>query len=127
MGELVSELSATCSLRERVIDEYFGKLQEDAAAAPLPPEFWKIHDKADAFIQELRRSWGPAAEPNRANGIVPGRETTANKDDFDSLFALFHKPTVWGFVRLRTTPVKSGGDGFIKLVLGVARDATPQD
>ena len=117
MAELIFELSASSVSRERVIDEYFGGIEP--GGSQIHSGFRAIRDKADSIIQELRRSWGPTADPQWVNGIVPGRPTGDEQKEFDCLFALFHRPGFWGYVRLRSPEDEvSGSDGYLKLVLG---------
>jgi hypothetical protein len=120
MAELVVELSTSSSSHERVIDEYHGQIGQ--GVSQLPSGFRAIHDKTSSIIQELRGSWGPTADPHWVNGIIPGRPPDGMQKEFDCLFALFHRPGIWGYVRLRAPEDQCGDDAYLKLVLGVARD-----
>src|SRR6266478_4711170 len=120
MDELIAELSTTPGPCERVIDEYIDGI-ETGTTQPIPRT--AIHEKAHAIIQELRESWGPTADPYWVNGIVPGRGVEREQTEFDCFFALFHRPGVWGYVRIRALETTAPEDGYLRLVLGVAKDS----
>jgi hypothetical protein len=123
MDELVAELAAsskqTC---ERVIDEFSGAIKSGTGSGDSR-ETRPLHEKASSFIEELRRSWGPTADPSLANEVVPGRgkEPLLGLEE-DCLFALFRRPGILGYIRLRALREEKPEAVYLKLVLGVARN-----
>ena len=117
MDELITELSDGSGVRERVIQEHVGSIEHPAPDGG-------IHERADAAAQELRRSWGPTADPHWVDGIVPGRGQQASESEFDGYFALFHRDGFWGYVRVRVPETDTPQRAYKRLVFGVARDTT---
>lgn len=75
MDELLVELGSGSGPCERVIDEYRGNIESGIiqSSTIYPALNTRIHERADAAIQELRKTWGPTADPHWVDGIVPGR------------------------------------------------------
>ena len=117
MDELITELDDGSGVRERVIQEHVGSIVHPAPDGG-------IHERADAAVQELRRSWGPTADPNRADGIVPGRGKQASESEFDGYFALFRRDGFWGYVRVRVPETDTPKRAYKRLVFGIVRDTT---
>jgi hypothetical protein len=122
MDELVAELAAgSQSVCERVIEEFSGGLKTGTGTGDSA-ETRPINDRADAAIAELRKCWGPAADPSMADGVVPGRgEYPSPGPEVDCLFALFRRPGLWGYVRMRALADETPETAYLKLVLGVTR------
>jgi hypothetical protein len=117
MDELITEVANGSGPRERVIQEYFGSILDPAPDGG-------IHERADAAVQELRRSWGPTADPHWVDGIVPGRGQQASESEFDGYFALFRRGGFWGYVRVRVPETDTPERAYKRLVFGVVRDET---
>lgn len=115
MDELIAELAGASGPRERVVQEYFGSIEH-----PAPDD--GIHERADAAVQELRRTWGPTAEPHWVQDILPGRGAQSNKSEYDGYFALFHREGFWGYVRVRVPETDTPENAYKRLVFGVVRD-----
>jgi hypothetical protein len=122
MEELATELAASSqSFCERVIEEFSGGIKTGTGTGNSP-ETRPISARADAVIAELRKFWGPTAEPSMADGVVPGRgEYPSPGPEEDCLFALFRRPGFWGYVRMRALADETPETAYLKLVLGVAR------
>ena len=98
-----------------MVQEYFGSIVH-----PAPDE--GIHERADAAVQELRRTWGPTADPQWVDGILPGRGEQPDGSELDGYFALFHRDGFWGYVRVRVPDTDTPEKAYKRLVLGVVRD-----
>jgi len=116
LDELIKELAGTRGPRERVIDEYCGSIVHPA------PE-GGIHDKAEAAVQELRRTWGPTADPHWVEDIVTGCGQQSGELEFDGYFALFHRDGFWSYVRVRVPETETPENAYKRLVFGVVRGA----
>ena len=117
MDELIKELDTGSGPRERVVQEYFGSIEHPAPDGG-------IHERADAAVQELRRSWGPTADPHWVDGILPGRGEQTNESESDCYFALFHRDGFGGYVRVRAPETDTPENAYLRLVFGVVRDIT---
>ena len=117
MNDLITELAGSFEPCERVIQEHFGTIEHPAADGG-------IQERAEAAVQELRRTWGPTADPHWVDGIVPGRGQQANESEFDGYFALFHRDGFWGYVRVRLPETDTPQQAYKRLVFGVVRDRT---
>jgi len=128
MDELLTELGSDFGPRERVIEEYVGSVESGIiqSGTIYPALNVPIHETADAAIQELRKTWGPTADPHWVDGIVPGRGQQQDQTEFDCLFALFRRAGVWGYVRLRAPETDTPQNAYLRLVFGVVRDTTHQ-
>jgi hypothetical protein len=125
MEELAAELAAgERAACERVIEEFSGGVKIGTGTGDSP-ETRPIHDRADAVIAELRKCWGPTADPSLADDVVPDRgEYPSPGPEEDCLFALFRRPGLWGYIRMRASTNETPETGYLKLVLGVARATT---
>src|SRR5438045_2504547 len=100
MEELIAELAKSSKKNcERVVEVFSGGIKSGTGTGDSP-ETTPIHARAETLIEELRRAWGPTADPNRADDVIPGRHTRASEQEEDCLFALFRRPGVWGYVRM---------------------------
>lgn len=115
MDELIAELSNGSGVQERVIQEHAGSIEHSAPDGG-------IRERADAAVQELRRSWGPTVDPHWVDGIVPGRGPQANESEFDGYFALFRRAGFWSYVRVRVPDTDTPERAYKRLVFGVARE-----
>ena len=122
MDELITEVGSGPGPRERVIQEYFGSVVQESGTA-LPALFHQIHDRAEEAVQELRQSWGPTADPYWVDSILPGRGKQAHESETDCYFALFHRLGFWGYVRMRVPETDTPENAYLRLILGVLRDA----
>src|SRR5262245_16315625 len=99
MDELIAELATVPNgCCERVIDEFPGGIKSGTGTGDSL-ETKPIRENADAVIRELRKAWGPTADPHWVDRLVPGRDSDGT--EYDCLFALFHRQGVWGYVRMR--------------------------
>jgi hypothetical protein len=121
IDELVADLATSPTGRcERVIDEFSGRITigtgtgDSADARP-------IHDRADAMIEELRKSWGPTADPHWVDKLLADRESDGI--EHDCLFALFRRKGVWGYVRMRALEEETLENARLRLILGVVKAA----
>src|ERR1043166_6863182 len=101
MEELIAELAKSPQRNcERVVELFSGGIKSGTGTGDSP-ETRAIHARADALIEELREAWGPTADPNWADDVIPGRHARASDQEEDCLFALFRRPGIWGYVRMR--------------------------
>jgi hypothetical protein len=114
MDELIEELATTSGPCERVIEEYTGSMVVDLSN-PAPRK--NIHARADMIVEELRKSWGPTADPHWADDIIQDRGSEG-----EGVFALFHRKGVWGYVRFHFREAEIPDHGCLSLILGVAKD-----
>jgi hypothetical protein len=121
LDELITELGSGTGPRERVIDEYVGSILT-GTGRPEPNRV--IHERADAAVQELRKTWGPTADSHWVDDIVPGRGSQTDALEFDCFFALFHRNGFWGYVRMRMPETDTPERAYLRLILGVVRDTT---
>jgi len=115
MDELITELGSGPGPRERVVQEYFGSIVHPAPDGG-------IHEKAEAAVHELRRDWGPTADPHWVDGILPGRGKQADESESDCFLALFRRAGFWGYVRVRVPETDTPERGYLRLILGVVRE-----
>ena len=119
MDELLTELTSSSGHCERVVEEYVGSIETGTGhAAPSRA----IHDRADAAVQELRRTWAPTADPHWVDGILPGRGKQPDESEFDFYFALFRRGAFWGYVRMRAPETDTPERAYLRLIFGVIRD-----
>ena len=123
MKELIEEIGATRGPCERVLAQWSGAAAEEAAGAIQAGE---IRDESVRIVDELRRSWGPTADPSWVDDLVPGRGSDKGHGDDDFMFALFQKSGFWGYVRLRGSDGIPGGVAHMRLIVGVVR-AEPEN
>src|SRR5688572_25057900 len=121
MDELLTELTNGSGPRERVVEEYFGSLETGTGH---PARNRAIRERADAAVQELRRTWGPTADPHWVDDILRGRSKRGDESEYDCFFALFHRAGFWGYVRMRAPETDTPENAYLRLVLGVVRDVT---
>jgi hypothetical protein len=121
LDELLAEIGGGSGPRERVIAVYGGKVALHTGKA------WSreaVYARADAAAQELRKTWGPSANPNRVDdGILSGCGDQLDESEFDCFFALFHRDGFWGYVRLRRPEPDTTGNDYLRLILGVIKDS----
>jgi hypothetical protein len=117
MDELITELADRAGPCERVIQEHFGSIEHPAPDGG-------IRERANAAVQELRRSWGPTADPHWVDGLVPGRGQQVSESEIDCYFALFHRAGFWGYVRVRMPETDTPQEAYLRLVFGVVSDRT---
>jgi hypothetical protein len=124
MDELIAELGQAPGPCERVIDVFRGNLESDTinASTVYPVLDTQIHEKADAAVQELRRTWGLTADPSWVKNIVPGREQQTGETEFDTYFALFRREGFWSYVRIRAPETDTPDKAYLRLIFGVVRD-----
>ncbi len=115
MDELITELGSGSGPCERVVQEYLGSIVHPAPDGG-------IHNRADAAVHELRKTWGPTADPHWVDDILPGRGQQPNEPEFDCYFALFHRHGVWGYVRVRVPETATPESAYKRLIFGVIRD-----
>jgi hypothetical protein len=123
MDELIAELGSSAGPCERVIDIFRGTISGTGTADSV--ESRSIHEKADQAIAELRKSWGPTADPHWVADILPDREESKCASEFDGLFALFRRVGIWGYVRIRALTEETRENAQLRLILGVVRAKTP--
>src|SRR5258708_24092481 len=109
MEELIAELADASGPRESVVQQYFGSIEH-------PARDGGIHERADAAVQELRRTWGPTADPYWVQDILPGRGAQPNESEYDGYFALFHREGFWGYVRVRVPETDTPESAYKRLV-----------
>jgi len=119
MEELLAEAGPDSGPHERVIEEYVGSI-ESGTGHPAPNR--TIHERADAAVHELRKTWGPTADPHWVDAIVPGRGEQSEGPEFDCFFALFRRDGFWGYVRMRAPETDTPESAYLQLILGVVRD-----
>ena len=119
MDELITEIADGSGPRERVIEEYVGSI-ETGTGRPAPNKV--IHERADAAVQELRKTWGPTADPCWVDELLPGRGKRQDGLEFDCFFALFHRDGFWGYVRMRASETDAPESAYLRLILGVVKD-----
>jgi len=119
MDELLTEVGSGSGPRERVIEEYSGSI---APGPGRPAPSRTIHERADAAVQELRKTWGPTASPHWVDAILPGRGEPSDGPEFDCFFALFRREGFWGYVRMRAPETDKPETAYLRLILGVVRD-----
>ena len=119
LDELLTEIGSASGPRERVIEEYVGSIK--TGTGHLEP-IRAIHERADAAVQELRKSWGPAADPHWVDGILPGRGEQPDGSEFDCFFALFRRDGFWGYIRIRAPETDAPDKAYLRLILGVVGD-----
>jgi len=119
LDELVALIGDDLRLCERVIAEYGGKVELHAGQELFREA---VCAKADAAVHELRKTWGPSANPRWVDGILPGRGDQADESEFDCFFALFHREGFWGYVRLRRPDPDTTEHDYLRLILGVIKD-----
>ncbi len=120
MAELAKTSGPVC---ERVIEEFSGGIKFGTGTADSP-ETRPIHMRADKAVEELRSTWGPTADPSWAEGDIPGRRYDERDSEEDCFFALFRRPGVWGYVRMRALRHETPETACLKLILGVAKAST---
>jgi hypothetical protein len=128
LDELIAEMGEGSGPCERVVDEYFGSIaQERSGSVVYPALFGDLHDRAEEAVHELRRTWGPTADPHWVDSILPGRGRQPDEVEFDCYFALFKRKGVWGYVRMRAPETDTPENGYLRLILGVVRDKQPDN
>ena len=121
MDELIAELGTASGPCERVIDEYSGNM----VCSLIPnAERKAFHVRMDAVVRELRATWGPTANPRWLDDLLPTREEMNSETEDSSLHALFHRPGIWGYVRIHKTDIDQDENAHLRLILGVLRDRT---
>ena len=123
MNELITELGSSAGPCERVIDIFRGPITGTGTADSV--EARPIHDKAQRAIAELRKSWGPTADPHWVADLLPDRDGSNDASEFDGLFALFRHVGIWGYVRLRGLTEETRKNTQLRLIFGVVRAKTP--
>ena len=112
---LVSRLVNEIGPVEAVIAEWRGS----AANAVATLGHSEPQHRASAVASELRQVWGLTGDPSWVDGVVPGRPSDDDELEHDVFFALFRRPDVFAYVRLRTdshsTPT------YTRLILGAVR------
>jgi hypothetical protein len=122
MDELIAELADGSGPRERVVQEYHGNIAQERSSGDIVyPVFGDIHDEAEDAVQELRETWGPTADPRWVDDILPDRGQHPNESEFDCYFALFHRPGIWGYIRMRAPETETPENGYLRLIFGVVR------
>jgi len=121
LDELITELASGTGPRERVIEEYVGSI-ETGTGRTEPNR--GIHERANAVVQELRKTWGPTVDPHWVDDVVPGRGSQTDASEFDCFFALFRRDGFWGYVRMRAPETDTPESTYLRLILGVVRDMT---
>jgi len=124
LDELIAELADGSGPHERVVDEFVGSIvQEHEGSMVYPVPHRAIQERADAAVQELRKSWGPTADPHWVKGIVRGRGDRSDVWEFDCYFAIFRRDNFWGYVRIRAPETDTPETAYLRLIFGVARGA----
>ena len=122
LDELIAELADGPGPHERLVDEYVGNIAQDHEGSivyPLPNR--AIHERADAAVRELRKSWGPTADPHWVDGTLPGHGVQSDGREFDCYFALFRRGGFWGYVRIRAPETDTPESAYLRLIFGVIR------
>ena len=119
MDELVRQLGASAGPCERVIDVFRGRISGTGTGDS--PEARPIHQRADRAIDELRTVWGPTADPQWVADLLPDRREDDDSTEFDALFALFRRPGIWGYVRVRALTAETTHNAQLRLIFGVVR------
>ena len=122
MAELIAELGSGAGPCERVIDTFRGPITGSGIADSV--ETLPIHDRAQRVIAELRKSWGPTADPHWVADLLPDRDESKHASKIDGLFALFRGAGIWGYVRLRGPTEATRERAQLRLILGVVRATT---
>jgi hypothetical protein len=86
---------------------------------PMPNQ--AIHERANAAVQELRKSWGPTADPHWVHFTLPGRGDLSDDGEYDCYFALFRRRDFWGYVRIRAPRTYAPETAYLRLIFGVMR------
>ena len=123
MEELIAKLGSNAGPCERLIDIFRGPISGTGTADSV--ETHPIHDKAQQAIAELRKSWGPTADPHWVADLLPDRDEARHAIEFDGLFALFRRAGIWGYVRVRGLSEETRENRQLRLILGVVRAKTP--
>lgn len=124
MEQLVAELAKTSGPAcERLIEEFSNGLKFGTGTADSP-ETRLIYMRANNAVEELRGTWGPTADPSWAESDIPGRQYDERDPEEDCFFALFRRPGVWGYVRMRALRDERAETACLKLILGVAKAST---
>ena len=119
MDELVRQLGAGAGPCERVIEVFRGPISGTGTGDS--PEARPIHQRAVRAIDELRTSWGPTADPDWVADLLPDRREHNDSTEFDALFALFRRPGIWGYVRVRALTAETAHNTQLILIYGVVR------
>lgn len=116
LDQLIGELGDQSGPIERVVAEWRGA---DAAAATISTEQGPVRETALKVIEELGDTWGPTGDPTWVDGLVPGRPDDYEKPEMDFMFALYRRPGIFSYVRLRGE--NNDKPGHMRLILGVIR------
>ena len=112
---LVRRLTREAGLLESVVDEWRG----DTARGVARPGHSAARHRAGAVLAELHETWGAPGDPTWVDGLIPGRPTDDHEREEDFLFALFRRPGVCTYPRLRGE--RSSSPMHVRLILGAVR------
>jgi len=121
LDELIAELGAGNGPVERVVQEYNGSF---TPGDDPDGKRRSLSDRTHQMMEELREAWGPTANPDWVEDVLPDSRDDDDSDtaEYDSMFALFHRSKIWAYVRVRRKPEnEEHTHGRLTLKLGVVR------